>query len=70
MRLWISSRRSYTYPDVMIASGELQFQEGRKDTITNPIVITEVLSNSTETYDQIQKFAAYRVLFLLFRNIS
>ena len=41
-RLWIPKKRIYTYPDVMVVQGELQLQEGRKDTITNPLIIVEV----------------------------
>lgn len=61
-RLWIPQRRIYTYPDIMVVQGELQLQEGRKDTITNPILIAEVLSKSTQAYDQSEKFKAYRTL--------
>jgi Uma2 family endonuclease len=61
-RLWIPSERIYTYPDVMVIQGELQFQEGRKDTLTNPIIIAEVLSTSTRNYDKDEKFAAYRTI--------
>ncbi len=61
-RLWIPQKRIYTYPDVMVVQGELQLQEGRKDTITNPVIIAEVLSNSTEAYDRSKKFAAYRTI--------
>lgn len=61
-RLWIPRKRIYTYPDVMVIQGELQLQEGRKDTITNPIMIAEVLSDSTEAYDRSGKFAAYRTI--------
>ncbi|MBW4694088.1 MAG: Uma2 family endonuclease [Lyngbya sp. HA4199-MV5] len=61
-RLWIPRKRIYIYPDVMIIQGELQLQEGRRDTLTNPIAIAEVLSNSTEAYDRSGKFAAYRTI--------
>lgn len=61
-RVWIPRKRLYTYPDVMIIQGELQLQEGRRDTLTNPMMIVEVLSNSTEAYDRSGKFAAYRTI--------
>jgi len=51
-RLWIPEKNIYTYPDLMVIQGELQLQEGRKDTITNPCLIAEVLSNSTKDYDK------------------
>ncbi|NEU72267.1 Uma2 family endonuclease [Hassallia byssoidea VB512170] len=61
-RLWIPQKQINTYPDVMVVAGELQFQEGRKDTLTNPIMIAEVLSKSTKSYDRDEKFAAYRTI--------
>jgi Uma2 family endonuclease len=61
-RLWIPEKGIYTYPDVMVVDGELQLQAGRKDTITNPLIISEVLSNSTKSYDKDDKFAAYRTI--------
>lgn len=61
-RLWIHQKRVYTYPDVMVVQGELQLQEGRRDTITNPLLIAEVLSDSTQGYDRGEKFAAYRTI--------
>ncbi|NHC38094.1 Uma2 family endonuclease [Scytonema millei VB511283] len=62
MRLWIPQQRFYTYPDVMVVSDQLQFVEGRKDTITNPSLIVEVLSESTENYDRGEKFRLYRTI--------
>ncbi len=61
-RLWIPNPRIYTYPDVMVVQGELQLQQGRQDTITNPLMIAEVLSTSTRSYDKDKKFAAYRTI--------
>ncbi|NES05179.1 MAG: Uma2 family endonuclease [Okeania sp. SIO2F4] len=61
-RLWIQKKRIYTYPDVMVNPGNLELQQGRKDTITNPLIIVEVLSNSTRNYDKDKKFAAYRTI--------
>lgn len=46
----------------MVVEGELQLQPGRKDTITNPILIVEVLSKSTQSYDQDKKFKFYRTI--------
>jgi Uma2 family endonuclease len=59
-RLWIPQRRTYTYPDVMVVAADLEYAEGRRDTITNPCLIAEILSESTQNYDRNQKFAAYR----------
>ena len=62
MRLWLPKPRIYTYPDVMVIAGEPEFFENRKDIITNPKVIIEVLSKSTESYDREDKFKAYRTI--------
>ena len=62
MRLWIPQKLIYTYPDVMIIADEPEFFNNRTDTITNPQVIIEVLSNSTKGYDREDKFAAYRTI--------
>ncbi|BBD61943.1 hypothetical protein NIES2109_47790 [Nostoc sp. HK-01] len=62
VRLWISQKRIYTYPDVMIIAGEPEFFNNRQDIITNPQIIVEVLSKSTRNYDYEDKFAAYRTI--------
>jgi Uma2 family endonuclease len=61
-RLWIPDHHLYTYPDVMVVQRPIQLQSGRGDTITNPLVIAEVLSKSTKSYDRDEKFAAYRTI--------
>jgi len=50
VRLLVSPSGLYTYPDVMVICGKIQFVERRKDTVTNPILIVEVLSKSTRDY--------------------
>lgn len=62
MRLLVKKNGLYTYPDVMIVCGRLHFAKGRTDTLTNPIVIIEVLSESTQAYDRGAKFELYRAL--------
>nr|WP_218080185.1 Uma2 family endonuclease [Anthocerotibacter panamensis] len=61
-RLWIPDHTLYTYPDVMVVPRPLQRQQGRTDTITNPVMIAEVLSKSTKSYDRDEKFSAYRTI--------
>ncbi len=61
-QLWIPDRKIYTYPDIFIVREPIQFQEGRKHILVNPIVIVEVLSKSTRGYDKDEKFAAYRTI--------
>jgi Uma2 family endonuclease len=62
VRLWIPSYKLFTYPDVMVIEGERKFLAGRKDTLLNPLLIVEVLSDSTELYDRTEKFQMYRSL--------
>ena len=61
-RLLIPEGNLYTYPDVMVIGNPVQLQPGRKDTVIDPILIAEVLSDSTEGYDRGDKFAAYRTI--------
>ncbi|WP_346294283.1 Uma2 family endonuclease [Sphaerothrix gracilis] len=61
-RLWIPSAELYTYPDAMVIANPLELKSGRKDTVMNPLLITEVLSESTQGYDRGDKFAAYRTI--------
>jgi Uma2 family endonuclease len=49
----------YTYPDVMVVCGVVEMIADRPDTLTNPTVIIEVLSESTKKYDRGQKFTLY-----------
>ena len=62
MRVKVSPTGMYTYPDVAAVCGEARFEDGQVDTLTNPSVIIEVLSPSTEAYDRGEKFAHYRKL--------
>lgn len=62
LRLRVSSTGLYTYPDVMVVCGEPRYAEDQKDTLLNPVVIIEVLSESTRDYDRGRKFQHYRTL--------
>ena len=60
MRVFVPKTRLYTYPDVVVVCGEPQFQDDVFDTLLNPILLIEVLSESTESYDRGRKFQHYR----------
>jgi len=62
MRVKVSATGLYTYPDLVIACREERFMNTRQDTLLNPVVIIEVLSESTEAYDRGKKFGHYRTL--------
>lgn len=62
LRVRIPRSPRYMYPDVSIACNELEFDpdDERKETYTNPTLVIEVLSKSTEGYDRGDKFRQYR----------
>lgn len=60
MRLWIPSKQHYTYPDVTVVKGEPIYVNDRQMMLTNPCLIIEVTSASTESYDKSNKFDFYR----------
>lgn len=60
VRLWIPNYTQYTYPDVMLVSGEPIYEGNNRTTIVNPCLIVEVLSKSTQNYDKGEKFTYYR----------
>ncbi|MFM9264139.1 Uma2 family endonuclease [Tychonema sp. BBK16] len=62
VRLWMTKKRIYTYPDVMVIPGKPEYYNNRKDIVMNPQVIIEVLSKSTKAYDRNDKFKFYQTI--------
>ena len=62
MRVRIPAANTYTYPDVVVACGEPKFEDAELDTLLNPVLIVEVLSKSTASYDRVVKLGYYRTL--------
>jgi Uma2 family endonuclease len=60
MRVSVAKLDFYAYPDTSVLCGEPQFDPSDRNTITNPTIIVEVLSPSTERYDRTIKFAFFR----------
>lgn len=52
----------YTYPDVIVLCEEPRFSDHQEDTLLNPALIIEVLSESTKDYDRGGKFEQYRTI--------
>ena len=50
----------FSYPDLVVFCGEPNFHDAHRDVLTNPVVIIEVLSPSTEVFDRGEKFARLR----------
>jgi len=61
MKVRTSTASLFSYPDLTIVCGEPQFHDTKKDVLTNPQVIFEVLSPSTAEYDRTTKFQRYRM---------
>ena len=53
---------NYVYPDIVIYCGNPEFEDDEFDTLTNPVVIMEILSDSTEAFDRGKKFAYYQTI--------
>ncbi|TRT86392.1 MAG: Uma2 family endonuclease [Microcystis aeruginosa Ma_OC_H_19870700_S124] len=60
VRLWMPTYRFYTYPDVMVIKGKPLYEGKGTNTVTNALIIVEVLSKSTRDYDRTDKFKFYR----------
>ena len=62
MRVGVSAGVSYFYPDIAVTCNKPRFEDDVFDTLINPQVIIEVLSDSTACYDRGEKFIRYRQL--------
>lgn len=60
MRVRVKPNGLYTYPDVVVVCGEPEFLDSDVDTLLNPTLLIEVLSDSTEKNDRGTKFKQYR----------
>ena len=64
MRVKVSPTGLYTYPDVVVVCGQPQFEQPG-ETLLNPTLLVEVLSESSEAYDRGKKSEQYRTLSTL-----
>ena len=55
----------YAYPNLTVVCSEPIYHDEKRDIITNPVVIIEVLSPSTEAFDRGRKFAHYQNILSL-----
>jgi Uma2 family endonuclease len=61
LRVYLAEADVATYPDVTVICGEpALLKDGQRDTVTNPTLVVEVLSSSTEAYDRGEKLLAYQ----------
>jgi Uma2 family endonuclease len=62
IKIEIASDGRYVYPDTMAVCGEVIESETVKVSITNPVLVIEVISDSSEAYDRGQKYRFYKRL--------
>lgn len=62
MKLEIAEADAFVYPDLMVVCGEIELAKDTMDAITNPVLVVEVLSPSTESFDRGKKFEYYRMV--------
>jgi Uma2 family endonuclease len=55
----------YTYPDISVICGPAEIVPERPDTVVNPVVLVEVLSEATEEYERGEKFSLYKSMSTL-----
>lgn len=62
LRVAVAGPSRYLYPDSSVICGPVEYdlQDASRQTVTNPRLIVEVLSPSTEAYDRGEKFTRYR----------
>ena len=61
MRIKVPSAPPYRYADTSALCGKAEFEKiGGVDTLLNPALLVEVLSDSTEAYDRGDKFSHYK----------
>ena len=62
LRVHVPSTGYFTYPDIVITCGKEEFTDAHNDVLVNPLVIMEILSDSTASIDRGKKFEQYREL--------
>ncbi len=62
MRTRVLRGDKYYYPDIIVACGEARFEDNVFDTLLNPTLIIEILSESTAEKDRKEKMDAYETL--------
>ena len=59
LRIRVLATGLASYPDAAVVCGPLEHHPDSADTVTNPVLLVEVLSDSTEEYDLGEKFEHY-----------
>ncbi len=60
LKVRVPNPKRFFYPDVSVVCGDTQFADDEKDVILNPVLLVEVLSESTAAFDRGKKFQSYQ----------
>jgi Uma2 family endonuclease len=61
-RVGFAAGERYVYPDISVVCGPIVLEDGTSDVLSNPTILVEVLSASTEQYDRGLKWEGYQRL--------
>lgn len=60
VKIWVPRKKGFVYPNASVVCGRPEAYPGTTDTVTNPLLLIEVLSEGTERFDRGEKFDGYR----------
>jgi Uma2 family endonuclease len=60
MKVRVPDSRKFFYPDVSVVCNESRFADDERDVLLNPVLIVEILSESTAAFDRGKKFQSYQ----------
>ena len=60
LKVRVPNSKRFFYPDISVVCGETKFADAERDVILNPVLIVEVLSESTAAFDRGKKFLSYQ----------
>jgi Uma2 family endonuclease len=69
LRVRVPASGVATYPDVTVVCGPLDRDPESPTSVTNPVVLVEILSDATEEYDRGEKFDQYKQLASLLEYV-
>jgi Uma2 family endonuclease len=62
LKIYVEPSDIGVYPDALVICEQPEYWKNRHDVIVNPLLIVEVLSPSTQSYDRLGKFELYKLL--------
>ena len=60
MKVKVKKKEKYSYPDIVVVCEQEEYEDEHNDVLLNPVVLIEILSDSTEAYDRGDKFSHYQ----------